>query len=276
VLGAALAALTGMVLVAPGDWRYGFLLGLVPALLVLWIRWGLREPERWRRARESAEATEPATSGASRPALGSLTELLGDVHWRSRALLGLALASVGLGTYWGIFTWAPEFVAEVMGPSVPVAQRQASGSFAYLLMNFTGGLFGLLAFAPLAAWRGRRFAFVAYHIGALVVVPVTFLGASTYGQTLVLLPVLAFFVVGMHAGYAIYLPELFPTRLRATGSSFGFNLGRLLGAVMLIVRGYLGAILDLRMAVVAMSSLFFAGLVILWFAPETKGRELID
>src|SRR5207244_6503062 len=115
---------------------------------------------------------------------------------------------------------------------------------------------GLLAFAPLAAWWGRRLAFVAYHMGAAIVVPVTFLGASTYGQTLVLLPVLAFFVVGMHAGYAIYLPELFPTRLRATGSSFCFNVGRLLGAAMLLVRGALGARLGLRQAVVTMASLF--------------------
>ena len=89
------------------------------------------------------------------------------------------------------------------------------GSRAYLLMNFTGGLLGLLCFAPLASWRGRRFAFAVYHVGAAIVAPVTFLGASTYAQALCLLPVMAFFVLGMHAGYAIYFPELFPTRLRA-------------------------------------------------------------
>jgi hypothetical protein len=80
----------------------------------------------------------------------------------------------------------------------------------------------------------------------------------------------------MHAGYAIYLPELFPTRLRATGSSFCFNLGRLASAVMLIARGYLGAHHGLRLAVVAMSSLFIAGILVIWFAPETKGSELIE
>ena len=85
---------------------------------------------------------------------------------------------------------------------------------------------------------------------------------------------MAFFVLGMHAGYAIYFPELFPTRLRATGSSVCFNLGRVLGAVILIVRGNLGAMLGMRWAVVAISSLFCVGLVILIFAPETRGREL--
>jgi MFS family permease len=236
-------------------------------LLVLWVRWGLKEPERWRHARDE--------SGGERPALGSMTELLGDPLCRPRALLGLGLASVGLGTYWGIFAWGPELVSEVLGTGVSPERKQSAGSLAYLLMNFTGGLFGLLAFAPLAARWGRRFAFMAYHVGALVVVPVTFLGAATYGQTLVLLPTMAFFVVGMHAGYAIYLPELFPTRLRATGSSFCFNIGRLLGAGMLLVRGYLGASLGLRHAVVAMSSLFLVGLILIWFAPETRDRELI-
>src|SRR5262249_34058009 len=148
------------------------------------------------------------------------------------------------------------------------------GSLAYFLMNFTGGLLGLLAFAPLADRWGRRSAFVAYHLGAVLAVPLTFLGARTYGQALALLPVMAFFVVGMHAGYAIYLPELFPARLRATGASFGFNLGRLVGAAVLLVRGRLGAALGLRYAVVAMAVLFLVGLALLAFAPETRGREL--
>jgi MFS family permease len=267
VLGGGLASLTGWVFVGPGAWRWGFLIGLAPALLVLWIRWSLHEPTTW------SEARERAAPGSE---LGSFTELLGDPQWRPRAFLGLGLASVGLSTYWGIFAWAPELVGEILGPSVSAEERQASGSLAYLLMNFVGGLAGLLSFAPLAAWRGRRFAFAAYHLGALVLVPWTFLGAQTYAQTLWLLPVMAFFVVGMHAGYAIYLPELFPTRLRATGSSFCFNLGRLLVAALLLARGALGSRLGLRTAVVLMAGLFVVGLGLLTIAPETRGQRLPD
>jgi MFS family permease len=278
VLGGALASLTGMALVEPGAWRWGFLLGLAPALMVLWVRWGLREPESWRRARDEAEALSAAgatAAGDPRPALGSLAGLLGDPRWRARALLGLALASVGLGTYWGIFARGPDLVREVLGPGASEASLQEASSRAYLLMNFTGGFLGLIAFAPAAARWGRKVAFVLYHVGALVVAPLTFLGASTYGQTLVLLPLMAFFVVGMHAGYAIYLPELFPTRLRATGSSFCFNVGRVLGAAMLYARGSLAASLGLRQSVVAMSGVFLVGLILLAFAPETKEKELI-
>ncbi|AGA25554.1 MFS transporter [Singulisphaera acidiphila] len=282
VLGAALASLTGWLVVGPGAWRWGFLVGLAPALLIVWIRASLKEPERWEKVKQAADKSpapggDDALAGESHEpaqALGSLRELLGDRRWRSRALLGLGLAAVGLATYWGIYAWAPELVADVLGPEVSAEDRQKSASLAYLLMNFTGGLLGLLCFAPVANWRGRRFAFVAYHLGALVLVPLTFLGARTYAQTLMLLPTMAFFVVGMHAGYAIYFPELFPTRLRATGSSFCFNLGRLVAAVFLIARGVLGSRFDFRYGVVAMASLFLVGLVLLVFAPETRGADL--
>ena len=82
-------------------------------------------------------------------------------------------------------------------------------------------------------------------------------------RRLAFLPVMAFFVLGMHAGYAIYFPELFPTRLRATGSSVCFNLGRVLGAVILLVRGHDRLGTRARRAVVALSGLFLVGLVIL-------------
>jgi MFS family permease len=263
VLGAGLASLTGWLLAQPGGWRTGFLLGLAPALLVLVVRLALREPESWRPGQ--------AGDGAGR---GGLGELLGPGPWRSRAWIGLGLAAVGLGTYWGIFAWGPELVYEVLGPGVPAAERQAKSSLAYLIMNFTGGLAGLLMFAPVASAWGRRAAFAVYHLGALVLVPVTFLGTRTYDEALVLLPLLAFFVVGLHAGYAIYFPELFPTRLRATGAGFCFNVGRLLGGAVLLVRGTLRTWLDLRHAVVAMASLFVVGLVLLAFAPETHDRPL--
>jgi MFS family permease len=283
ILGSGLASLSGMVFVGGGSWRWAFVLGLVPALLVFWIRMSLREPERWTALSQCAEggtADAATAQGLSRRAeeqpwtAGNLVELFGSGPWRRRALVGLGLATIGLATYWGIFAWAPELVSTILGDHVQPEVRQAAGSRVYLLMNFTGGLLGLLAFAPLASWRGRRFTFVVYHLGAAIVAPVAFLGARTELQALWLLPAMAFFVLGMHAGYAIYFPELFPTRLRATGSSVCFNLGRVLGAAILVVRGTLGSALGLREAVVVLSGLFWVGLVILIIAPETSGNEL--
>jgi hypothetical protein len=87
----------------------------------------------------------------------------------------------------------------------------------------------------------------------------TFLRTRIYAQALALLPTMAFFAIGMHAGYAIYFPELFPTRLRATGSSFCFNLSCLLAAILLLVWGMLGSRFDLCVGVVAMARLFLVG-----------------
>jgi len=265
VLGAVLGAGVGMIFTAKEDWRWAFLLGVLPALLVVWVLVSLRESERWEAA--TKKTAEPVRSG-------SLIELLGQRQWCGRALIGLGLAAVGLGTYWGIYAWGPELVREILHGVVPEEVARRKASFAYMLMNFTGGLAGLLLFAPISMAVGRRMAFLIYHLGAMVVVPITFLGATSYMHALLLLPVTAFFVVGMHAGYAIYFPELFPTRLRATGASFCFNVGRLVSALMLIARGQLRSLLGLRYAVTAMAALFLIGVVLLYFAPETKDQEL--
>ena len=269
VIGAVLASVVGMVLSKTSDWRWAFLMGVLPALLVVWVLVSLKESEKW----------EAATHGSEDDAKqklkgGSLRELLGTWRWARRALIGLGLASVGLGTYWAIYAWGPELVREVLGDTVSEQERNSAASFVYLIMNFTGGFAGLLLFAPITMLTNRRTAFAFYHVGALIMVPVTFLGATEYWHTLVLLPIMAFFVVGMHAGYAIYFPELFPTRLRATGASFCFNVGRLVSAGMILVRGWLREWLDLRLAVSVMASLFLVGLVLLIFAPETKDTEL--
>ena len=267
IMGVLGASLLGLILTGDASWRTAFIIGLVPALLVFLIRSKLKESEKW-------EASEAKSTDEDGHRGGSLRELLGDRRWRYRALLGLGLASIGLGTYWGIYAWGPELVKDILGDSVSKEEARSAGSFAYLLMNVTGGLLGLLCFAPLSMMTSRRKAFVLYHIGAIIFVPVTFLAANTYTQALVLLPIMAFFVVGMHAGYAVYFPELFPTRLRATGASFCFNVGRLLSAVMILVRVELRAALGLREAVSIMAGLFLFGLVLLFFAPETKGKGL--
>lgn len=268
VIGVVLAVLTRLTLaecaenelVPAGDtWRWAFLVGFVPALLVLWVRASVKESEKW----ESKVATDGAR--------GSLGELLGDRVLRHRALIGLGLASIGMASYWAIVPWAKDLVDGI-------AQNDETevGAVAYLVMNLTGSLVGLLMFAPIASRWGRRKAFVFYHVGAFISVPAAFLLSSTVVQAFVLLSIMSFFVVGMHAGYAIYFPELFPTHLRATGASFCFNVGRLLSAVMLIVRGKLRESLGLKEAVAAMSVLFLIGVVLLIFAPETKDEELPD
>jgi len=267
ILGVILASVLGKYLTAASHWRIAFLLGLLPALLVIWVLVSLKESERWQAVREKRSAD----AGAQR---GSLRELLGDPRWRKRALVGFGLAAVGLSTYWGIIGWAPELAGQALGPQASDAERRAAGSTAYLIMSVAGALVGQLAFPPITMRLGRRVTFACYHLGALVMVPVAYLVPWTYWEAVVCLSAMAFFAAGMHSGYAIYFPEMFPTRLRATGASFCFNVGRLGSAVLLLVRGELRSVLGFHWAVASMSLLFLVGLLLLWIAPETRNKEL--
>jgi MFS family permease len=266
IIGATMASGLGMILTGDHDWRWAFLIGVLPALLVVWVLSSIRESEKWQAAAKSPQK--------SKQKAGSLSELLGTPQWRNRALVGLGLAAVGLGTYWIIYAWVPELVGDVLRGKVSAAEARRAGSTAYLVMNVTGGFVGLLAFAPISMLTSRRMAFAFYHVGALIMAPITYLLAATYAQVLMLAPVMGFFVVGMHAGYAIYFPELFPTRLRATGASFCFNVGRLVSAITLVISAQIVGHLGLRWTVSVMASLFLVGLLLLLIAPETKDKEL--
>jgi MFS family permease len=166
------------------------------------------------------------------------------------------------------------------GVAEEIAREKAK--FAYGIVQTAGGGLGLLAFGPLAVRLGRRRAFWLVQGASLVIIPVTCYLPSTYSQLLILLPVFGFFTLSMHAGFAVYFPELFPTHLRATGSGFCFNGGRIVAASMLVLSGWLKGlaaatpndVLDLRLAVTLLGSVFALGLLIVCFLPETKGQDL--
>ncbi len=262
VFGTWLAAIAGMIVGV--HWRYAFLIGLAPALLVFWVNAKIHEPPRWERAEHAGQR------------LGSLRDLFGDRRWAKPALLGLLLAAVGLGTFWSVVVAGQDLTkALLIRNGSTEAAAAGPAKFAYGIVQTAGGGLGLLAFGPLAERWGRKRAFAFLHVGSLAIVPMTCYLPQNYGQMLTILPFYGFFTLGIHAGYAVYFPELFPNRLRATGSGFCFNGGRLLSAVILVLSGELKAHnLDLRLAVTLLSSLFLVGLGLLLFLPETKGRPL--
>lgn len=265
VLGTWIAGLAGMAVGA--QWRYAYLISLGPALLTLWVLATVKEPESWQTAEKASEGQGPK--------MGSFLDLFSNPAWCPRAILGMLLAAVGLGSFWGV-TIAGQDIARAFlihhGVAAGVAAEKAK--FAYSIIETAGGGLGLLTFGPLAARLGRRPAFALMHIAAFIIVPITCYLPGTYTQLLCILPVFGFFTLGIHAGYAIYFPELFPNHLRATGTGFCFNGGRILSAAVLVLSGNLKNHLDLPLAITILGCLFPLGLVVIFFLPETKGQPL--
>ncbi len=272
VLGTWLAALAGMAVGA--QWRYAYLFGILPAFLILWVRASVREPQKWQ-----AKADEAKHSVAKKSQLGSFRNLLLHAPWNRRAILGMLLAAVGLGTFWAVTVAGQDLARQrLVRDGVSTQNADERAKFAYGVVQTSGGGLGMLAFGPIAARFGRRRTFIAFHLLAFLIVPLTCYGPKNYEQLLVLLPVFGFLTLAIHAGYAIYFPELFPTYLRATGASFCFNGGRVVAVPVLILSGWLKAVdgMDLRWAMSSLGGLFLLGAVLMLFLPETNRKELPD
>ena len=207
--------------------------------------------------------------------MGSLSDLFGERQWALRAIAGLGLAAVGLSTFWGITIAGQDLMRELLlrrGADLEAARQSAK--FAYGIVETAGGGLGLLCFGPIAERLGRRGAFLLFQAVALIVVPFTCYIPQTEWQMLCTLPIFGFFTLGIHAGFAIYFPEFFPSRLRATGAAVCFNGGRLVAAPMLWLSGALKARIGLELAVTLLSLLFLVGIGLLVFLPETKDKPL--
>ncbi|MBA2252619.1 MAG: MFS transporter [Nitrospirales bacterium] len=251
------------------SWRVLFLVGILPALAALLVRIWVKEPERWTQAhaQDLRDGTEPVMK---------LPELfrgpLARITW-----VGSGLAFVAVFGLWGVTSWLPSLVRALPDlQGLPPDSLAEYVSYAIMAVN-AGALFGYLWFGSLADRFGRRPIFALMCAGSLTMVPVTFFTPHSYAHVLLLLPVLGFFSNGIFAGFPIYLPELYPTRLRATGSGFCFNAGRMLASAGPFLTGFLVTTLGgFGRAASTIALVYLLGLLILIFAPETKGRPLPD
>ena len=260
-------------------WRVMFLVGAIPALLAVIIRRRLKEPEQWQQI-----------AATNREQLGSYRELFGHPRWRKNAIVGFMLAFVGVVGLWGILFFSIDLIRFVLRapliaegvPPAAIAGRLGIWIGIALIMMNVGAFFGLYSFSHVTQRIGRRPAFAIAFVLAMLSTAAGFWFLNDRGDIFWLLPIMGFCQFSLFAGYAIYFPELFPTRLRSTGTSFCYNVGRFvaaLGPMMLglltskVFHGYADP-LPLRYAGLVMCSVFLIGLATLPFAPETKGQPL--
>lgn len=278
------------------SWKYLFWIGALPAFLCLFIILRLREPDKWLQAR--------AASLAGGKKMGSYGDLLGAGRWRRSAFLGMLLCVAGVVGLWGVGFFSPELVGPALDKSLRAEGLEGKELGAakgwWMSMNLIvqnlGAFVGMICFSKFAHRFGRKKAFAVGFVLAFLATMFFFLNFKSKGD-LWMSAVMGFCQLGLFAGFAIYLPELFPTRLRSTGTSFCYNVGRFIAATGPFTLGVLQktladravAVLPVAADAVAkadaklsafreaacwLSAIYLLGLVVLPFLPETKDRAL--
>jgi MFS family permease len=383
--GAEGVAMGNLVQLGHSGWRVLFFVGILPALLVVPIVFFLREPEKWRLAKEQAR------KGKSAANVGSPLDIFRHPRWRKNTLVGLCLGVSGMVGLWAIGFFSPELVTSALQASPlkrgnlisasqlvmslrdaanpaaqniqrrlsPALQAQVSGvrdtnnvpdelasalaedlnrlihgeslydakSFSAislkkntlnllrkveqhpqaadiaflnrqlleqsvpgafsslqsyidkvrsrgLLLQDLGSLTGMMVFTFVASYLNRRKAFAGAFVLCLVITAFVFNTLKTEIDVYWMLPLMGFAQLSVFAGYSIYFPELYPTRMRGTGVGLCYNVVRFLTVPFNILMGFITTWLTFRSAAVIMSSIYLLGLVALLWAPETKDQPL--
>jgi MFS family permease len=249
-------------------WRIVFCLGILPALMILYVRKKVEEPEIYTETHKAEEAGVPVAvaHGATRNPLLQIfqPDLLGIT-------LPAAIMAIGAqGGYYAIFTWLPTFLKTSRHLSIV-------GDVPYLLVVILGSFLGYVISGYVNDWLGRKLTFMIFAIcSAILIFLYTHIPAGDNALLLVLGLPLGFFASGIFSGFGSFLAELYPTRARGAGQGFVYNFGRGIGAFFPTIIGLLSARVGLGGAI-GFGALAYALCVIsLFFLPETKGEDLTN
>jgi len=238
-------------------WRAVFFVGVLPAIVVLWIQRRVEEPAIWR---------EQKVQGKPAPIMSLFQGAL-----LRRTLVATGMNAATLFAWWGLFTWLPSYLAlpvDQGGRGLPLGP-----SSSWMLLMQLGAFFGYVTFGYLADRFGDRRTYIFYLIisGAL---------AFAFGQTTdpqistILSPFLGFFCTGCFSGFAIIAAALFPTAVRGTALGFTYNLGRIASAVAPYTIGKLSETQGLSVAFWLTSGAYMLAAIIALGAPDTTGKAL--
>jgi MFS family permease len=255
-IGEAIAALVVVVILPPFGWRAVFLVGVLPALLVLWIRRGVPESHLWKQ-----RASE------TRASLGALVR--GETL--RNGILATAMNSFAMFGYWGLFIWIPGYL------SLPVAQGGRGLSLAkttsFFLLLCGGKWLGYTLFGFFADAFGRKRPYFAYLLIAALLVPLYGL-VHTQLWLVILGPLVGFFGIGFFSGFAAIASEIFPGEIRATAMGLSYNIGRGLSAAAPFAVGSLALHFGIGPAFLLPAGAYLIAAALALLLPETRARQL--
>lgn len=244
--------------IEPEQWRWLFLVGIVPALVTVLIRVWIREPER------QSDRDEPR---------GDLRELFGHPVWRRHAVIALVLGVVVIAGAANVSYWIPNLV-EQASQGMTAKAIQDRKSVVTMVMHI-GTFLGVLAMPWVCERVGRKLALGLFMVLSPVSVWLATQASGTWSGLLVAAPFMSLFSIGISSGLVLYFPELFPSRLRATGSGIAYNVSRIFAAgVPLLTTAWMGKDFSVGKGVATTALVLGLGILVLPFATETKGREL--
>jgi MFS family permease len=264
----------------PASWRYMFLLGILPAFSILWIRRAVRDPDLWLAAQERRQlARQRIVSGRSthpddHELVGfTIKRILATAALRQRLLMLLILSLTSIVAWWAVSTWIPFYGGQVAAKAGGAAQRWVA--LAGLFYN-AGAIPGFWTFGVLADAWGRKPTLTLFYVGSVLLVLVLFRAVHDPTLFLVVTAVNGFFTAGQFAWMPVYLPELFPTAVRGSAISLVFDVTRYVAAAGPLLAGWLiGTLGGVGPAASIIGLIYVLGVLVTPFAgPETKGQPL--
>jgi MFS family permease len=269
-IGYALAALVAGIVLHYANWRMVFFVGILPALVILWIRKDVPESEMWLERHRLAERSLSALTQD-----GSKDTSFARMFQAPLAKYTFALLFVnffGMFAWWGLFTWMPPYL------SLPV--EQGGRGFGVMgtttlmvVLNLFGMFPGYASFGWVADYLGRRKSFILYTFMASLLVAL-YAAVRQPWLLLVVGTVVAFFGTGFFSGSGIIGSEIFPTQVRARALGFTYNGARAMSSIAPLVIGRVGETKGLSWAFYLCAVSFFLATLVATQLPETKGKRL--
>lgn len=256
-------------------WRPVFVIGILPALLIVVIRRHMKEPDKFEEVQARKKKLKAEGKVDKELQSFTLAQIFAGPYLKL-TIVNILIATAALIGNWAIGQWIPT-IANLILTNAGTDPALIVKKVSLVSMVYNGGGFlGYFTWGFIAEKWGRKPGFLMSFLGASIMAPILFMGPQTYLMYMLLSPLLGYFIFGSFSGLAIYMAESYPTHIRATGSSFCLNISRYLVAIAPMFTGVLVAAFGgFQQMALILSISFIVGLIATFFIKETRGIEIV-